>query len=103
MLGGFTLGMFIPWANSLVNRHNFSIFHYPCSSHQLLQGAFVGMFSSLIFTMWFGFGATFARAYGAIVSVHKPTTIDNCPLNILNETLLTTTTTTTTIAPDTEP
>ena len=53
--------------------------------------------------MWFGFGATFARAYGAIASVHKPTTIDNCPLNILNETLLATTTTTTTIAPDIEP
>ena len=27
------------------------------------QGAFAGGFSSLIFTMWFGFGQTFARNY----------------------------------------
>merc|ERR1719273_708856 len=48
VLGGFTLGMFIPWANSL--------------------GAFVGMFTSLIFTMWFGFGQTFAKNYGTYES-----------------------------------
>jgi len=43
VLGAFTLGMFVPWANSI--------------------GAFVGCFSSLIFTMWFGFGQTFARNF----------------------------------------
>merc|ERR1712242_416970 len=44
VLGMFTLGMFIPWANSM--------------------GAFVGMFTSLIFTMWFGFGQSFAKNAG---------------------------------------
>lgn len=78
VLGGFTLGMFIPWANSL--------------------GAFVGMFSSLIFTMWFGFGQTFAKNFGTYESGMdvKSTTIDGCPANIFN---LTATTTTTTLAP----
>ncbi len=80
VLGGFSLGMFVPWANSL--------------------GAFVGMFSSLIFTMWFGFGQTFAKNFGTYESGMsvKPTTIDGCPANFLNFTQ----TTTTTIAPELE-
>ena len=75
VLGGFTLGMFIPWANSL--------------------GAFVGMFSSLIFTCWFGFGQTFAKNFGTYESglEIKSTTIDGCPANIFNLTEATTTTT----------
>merc|ERR1712066_540620 len=48
VLGAFTLGMFIPWANSI--------------------GAFVGCLSSLIFTMWFGFGQTAARNFAKIPS-----------------------------------
>jgi len=68
VLGGFTLGMFIPWANSL--------------------GAFVGMFSSLIFTMWFGFGQTFAKNFGTYESgvIPKPTTVESCPSHIYNTT-----------------
>ena len=31
----------------------------------------MGMFSSLIFTMWFGFGQTFARNFGCISSPNK--------------------------------
>jgi len=75
VLGMFTLGMFIPWANSI--------------------GAFAGGFSSLIFTMWFGFGQTFARNYAKSKSaldysplleewktttsnLLKPTTTDQC-------------------------
>merc|ERR1712241_1400065 len=46
VLGAFTLGMFFPFANSI--------------------GAFVGTFTSLIFTMWMGFGATVARNYGCL-------------------------------------
>ena len=72
VLGGFTLGMFIPWANSL--------------------GAFVGMFSSLIFTMWFGFGQSFAKNFGTYQSgmTVKPTTIDGCPADIFNVSATTT-------------
>ena len=71
VLGGFSLGMFIPWANSL--------------------GAFVGMFTSLIFTMWFGFGQSFAKNFGTWSSgmTVKPTYTDGCP----SEFLTTTTTT----------
>jgi len=68
VLGGFTLGMFVPWANSL--------------------GAFVGMFSSLIFTMWFGFGQTVAKNFGTYDSGNslKPTSVESCPSNIYNAT-----------------
>jgi len=84
VLGGFTLGMFIPWANSL--------------------GAFVGMFSSLIFTMWFGFGQTFAKNYGTYESgvAVKPTSVASCPAHIYNATSFAPIQfDTTTLAPDT--
>ena len=59
------------------------------------QGAFAGGFSSLIFTMWFGFGQTFARNYAksksaldyspllqewktTTSSLLKPTSTDQC-------------------------
>ena len=58
------------------------------------------MFSSLIFTMWFGFGQTFARNYGTYESGVPPksTTIEGCPANIYNISAITTTT----VAPITE-
>ena len=66
VLGAFTLGMFVPWANSI--------------------GAFVGTLSSLIFTMWFGFGQTVARYYKAFSTPLKPLTVDECSAEILNST-----------------
>ena len=53
------------------------------------------MFSSLLFTMWFGFGQTFAKNYGTYESgvLGKPTTLEGCPPHIYNET--------TTLAPET--
>jgi len=62
VLGAFTLGMFFPFANSI--------------------GAFVGTFTSLIFTMWMGFGATVARNYGCLnpdFAPKMPTSTDMCP------------------------
>merc|ERR1719384_618076 len=71
VLGMFTLGMFFPFANSL--------------------GAFVGGFSSLIFTMWMGFGQTVstkAKTYdGSRWSPAMPTSTENCPLSWFNYTV----------------
>ena len=52
------------------------------------------MFSSLIFTMWFGFGQTIARNYGTYESgvPLKSTTVDGCPADIYNISAITTTT-----------
>ena len=78
VLGGFTLGMFFPWANSIVSRKKYS--SIICFSKPLIiQGAFIGMFSSLILTMWVGFGQTFAKNYGTYGVSGLATTIDGCP------------------------
>jgi len=71
VLGAFTLGMFVPFANNL--------------------GAFVGTFSSLIFTCWMGFGqtvATKAKTYdGSLWNPKMPVTTANCTLNFFNTTV----------------
>jgi len=67
VLGAFTLGMFVPWCNSI--------------------GAFVGCLSSLIFTMWFGFGQTVARNFKAFSTPLMPLNVTGCSEAILNATL----------------
>ena len=64
VLGGFTLGMFFPWANAI--------------------GTFVGMLVSLIFTMWIGFGSTVAKNYNAYSTPTLPRTIEGCPAKFFN-------------------
>jgi len=69
VLGAFTLGMFFPFANSL--------------------GAFVGTLSSLIFTMWMGFGSTVANNFkckDSSWSQKFPTSTEFCPISWINTT-----------------
>lgn len=70
VLGAFVLGMFVPYCNEL--------------------GAFTGTFTSLIFTMWMGFGQTVAKQAGTYDSSRWarkfPTSMDNCPDSWLNGT-----------------
>ena len=55
-----------------------------------LQGAFVGCFSSLIFTMWMGFGQTVAKQAqtydGELFSPSMPRSTEHCPLKFFNTT-----------------
>jgi len=71
VLGAFVLGMFFPFTNEI--------------------GAFVGCFTSLIFTMWMGFGQTVAKqakSYdSAIWSPAMPTSTEHCPQSWLNYTV----------------
>ena len=59
----------------------------------VLQGAFIGCFSSLIFTMWMGFGQTVANKAGTyeatIWNPKMPLTTENCPLEFFNTTVKT--------------
>ena len=67
ILGAFSLGMFVPFANAV--------------------GAVTGLLSSLIFVFWWGFGfiaANFSRTYDrARFSPLMPSTTDNCPASWL--------------------
>jgi hypothetical protein len=60
------------------------------NSFFFVQGAFVGTLSSLIFTMWMGFGQTYAQYVNAYNSSRwspkMPTSIENCPDSWLNYT-----------------
>ena len=56
----------------------------------LFKGAFIGCFSSLIFTMWMGFGSTVASQAGTHNKIWNPkmsTSIENCPLKFFNSTV----------------
>jgi len=63
VLGAFVLGMFFPYCNEVA--------------------AFIGAFTSLIFTCWMGFGQTVARQAqtydGSRWGRKFPTSIENCP------------------------
>merc|ERR1712059_189368 len=54
-------------------------------------GTFIGAFTSLVFTMWMGFGQTAskqAQTYNTALWQQKfPTSISNCPDNWLNYTV----------------
>ena len=71
VLGAFVLGMFFPYCHEV--------------------GAFIGTFTSLIFTCWMGFGQTVARQAqtydGSRWGRKFPTSIENCPSSWLNYTL----------------
>jgi len=71
VLGAFVLGMFFPYCHEV--------------------GAFIGTFTSLIFTCWMGFGQTVARQAqtydGSRWGRKFPTSIENCPASWLNYTL----------------
>merc|ERR1719322_168628 len=71
VLGAFVLGMFFPYCHEV--------------------GAFIGTFTSLIFTCWMGFGQTVARQAqtydGSRWGRKFPTSIENCPDSWLNYTL----------------
>jgi hypothetical protein len=96
VLGAFVLGMFFPFCNELVST---SLHYMPCSAltTHCPQGAFIGTFTSLLFTMWMGFGQTVARKAetydNSRWSRKYPTSIENCPASWLNYTS----------KPDTEP
>jgi len=68
VLGAFSLGMLCPFANSF--------------------GAFFGLLSSLLVTMWIGFGQTVSKQYGAYDrSTYSPLqtlSTDGCPPSWLN-------------------
>ena len=73
ILGAFSLGMFVPFANAV--------------------GAVTGLLSSLIFVFWWGFGfiaANFNRTYDrARFSPLMPSTTDNCPASWLPQPVIT--------------
>ena len=85
VLGAFVLGMFVPYCNELVSRCVLTALH-----RRVTQGAFTGTFTSLIFTMWMGFGQTVAKQAGTYDSSRWarkfPTSMDNCPDSWLNGT-----------------
>jgi len=71
VLGAFVLGMFFPYVNTV--------------------GAFTGCLSSVIFTMWMGFGSTASKQAGqyngALWNPKMPTSIEHCPPSWLNYTV----------------
>ena len=85
VLGAFVLGMFVPYCNELVSRYVRTALH-----RRVTQGAFIGTFTSLIFTMWMGFGQTVAKqagTYNSTLWARKfPTSMANCPDSWLNGT-----------------
>ncbi len=49
------------------------------NKHPSTQGAFVGMLTSLIFTMWIGMGQVVAQYFETYSDPAKNTTIAGCP------------------------
>ena len=76
--------MHVPVKKYMIYYHSILIVMYN------VQGAFVGTFSSLIFTMWMGFGQTVSQLTkhydGATWSPKKPVSIEGCPESWLNYT-----------------
>ncbi len=93
VLGGFVLGMFFPWANSLVTTAHlcpeltwalkpfFFFFFFPCQLQFFFQGAYAGIISSFVVSAWIGFGQTVARGHGTYVVKPAYTTTSGCPAN----------------------
>ncbi len=70
--------MFFPWSNAKVTSWvlNLAVLSRMDFFH---QGTLVGVISSLVFTMWIGFGQTVARNYGTYTVPKLPTTTEGCP------------------------
>lgn len=89
LLGVFTLGMYFPWANSVVSGHFIrkvmqAKFFIVCMD--LMQGAICGLFCSVIIMFWIGFGGMIIRAQGLMAYSRKSVTVEGCVI-MLNETL----------------
>ena len=78
LLGVFTLGMFFPWANAIVSFASTQILLTEILKISILQGAGVGIITSLIFMLWIGVGTQVAKAQGYLKLVPKPYSIEGC-------------------------
>ncbi len=77
-IGVFTLGMFIPWANSIVS-FTINLCKICGTETSFMKGAGVGILASFGTMMWLGVGSQIAKSRGLSHNQMKSLSIDNCP------------------------